>query len=531
MKDRVTEYAQAVVADKIPYVGHLHHKACERHLKDLARQGTKDFPYVWKPELSERVLECAETMTIAEGREPTPLKLYGFQCFDIGSLFGWVHMNTKFRRFRVSYKSMARQNGKTFQNGILAIYISAFSGYNYGKLFTVATKQAQAKLAWEEMQKFIEIDPDLERYFRVQEYKNLITCKTTKCTIEALSKERSLDDGFRGIFASIDEIHQHKDNQIYKTMKNGTRNLDETLLSMITTRGFNTDSFCYEFDSLAISILEGSFSDETTFVDIYALDKNDDMWLPENQYKANPLLCQTEKGRKNIADESRLAKEAGGMELRDFMVKSLNLWSRLADNIYIEDIDKFLACGTEKTLENFRGSICTIGLDLSEGGDLTTVNIEIEFKEKDRTKYFMHSHSFLPLGRLQEHIQSDLAPYDMWEKDGLLTTTGGENSFKNDYKFIVRYIKDIVEKYDLKIDTIAYDPHNADGVLADLEEFGSPLLMVAQSARNLNDATKDIINLYKSKLLEYNKNNALFVWSFSHAKIVANSFGEIKVDK
>ena len=112
-----------------------------------------------------------------------------------------------------------------------------------------------------------------------------------------------------------------------------------------------------------------------------------------------------------------------------------------------------------------------------------------------------------------------------------MTTTGGENSFKNDYKFIVRYIKDIVEKYDLKIDTIAYDPHNADGVLADLEEFGCPLLMVAQSARNLNDATKDIINLYKSKLLEYNKNNALFVWSFSHAKIVANSFGEIKVDK
>ena len=145
-------------------------------------------------------------MTIAEGREPTPLKLYGFQCFDIGSLFGWVHMNTKFRRFRVSYKSMARQNGKTFQNGILAIYISAFSGYNYGKLFTVATKQAQAKLAWEEMQKFIEIDPDLERYFRVQEYKNLITCKTTKCTMEALSKERSLDDGFRGIFASIDRF-------------------------------------------------------------------------------------------------------------------------------------------------------------------------------------------------------------------------------------------------------------------------------------------------------------------------------------
>lgn len=327
------------------------------------------------------------------------------------------------------------------------------------------------------------------------------------------------------------EIHQHKDNQIYKTMKNGTRNLDETLLSMITTRGFNTDSFCYEFDHLAISILNGEFSDETIFVDIYALDKNDDIWLPENQYKANPLLCQTERGRKNLADEANIAKASGGMELRDFMVKSLNLWSRLADNIYIEDMDKFLECGSSKTLENFRGSTCTIGLDLSEGGDLTTVNFEIEFQENGQTKYFMHSHSFMPLGRLQEHIQTDTAPYDVWKNNGLITATGGEYSFKNDYKFIVSYIQEIINEYDLRIDTIAYDPHNADGVLADLEVFGCPLLMTTQSARNLNDATKDLINLYKSKLLEYNSSNSLFIWSFSHAKIVKNSFDEIKVDK
>ena len=83
-------------------------------------------------------------------------------------------------------------------------------GYNYGKLFTAATKWAQAKLAWEEMMKFIKIDEDLSELFKVQEYKTLITALNTNCSVEALSKDRSLDEGFRAIYNSIDEIHQHK---------------------------------------------------------------------------------------------------------------------------------------------------------------------------------------------------------------------------------------------------------------------------------------------------------------------------------
>jgi phage terminase large subunit-like protein len=108
---------------------------------------------------------------------------------------------------------MARQNGKTFENGIMGTYIAGFGGYHYGKLFTVATKKRQARLAWEEMSKFIGIDDDLkydreknpDGYFEVKDYKSVIEAVKTNCTIEALSKEAGLDDGFRSIFSSIDE--------------------------------------------------------------------------------------------------------------------------------------------------------------------------------------------------------------------------------------------------------------------------------------------------------------------------------------
>lgn len=95
---------------------------------------------------------------------------------------------------------------KTFENGIMGTYVAGFGGYKYGKLFTVATKKRQARLAWEEMQKFIDIDPELSEFFDIKDYKSLIEATRTRCTIEALSKEAGLDDGFRSIYVSVDRL-------------------------------------------------------------------------------------------------------------------------------------------------------------------------------------------------------------------------------------------------------------------------------------------------------------------------------------
>lgn len=524
--DRVTEYAERVVNDEI-ICGKLHKLACQRHLNDLKRQNTEAFPYYWDIQASERILEYAETLTIAEGGKPRPVKLIGSQIFDIGCRFGWKKQNG-FRKFRRSYKSEARQNGKTFENGIIGTYIGNFSGYNYGKLFTVATKKRQARLAWEEMAKFIKIDEDLSELFEVKDYKSTIICNVTNSTIEALSKEAGLDDGFRSIFSSIDEIHQHKDNRIYKAIYNGTGALDETLVSMITTRGFDIspESFSYEMDNYAVSVLEGTATAEDFFVDIYALDKEDDMWDETNWIKANPYLASTEKGLETLRQDAQTAKDMGGSDLRDFITKRLNKWARDEDTQFI-DLEKWKECESTKTLEDFKGEPCYCGIDLSSGGDLTSIALEFP---KDG-KFYLYSHSFMPKGRLQEHIESDIAPYDIWANNELLTVTGGVSEFKNDYKFIIAHLKQLIEEYQLNIKVIGYDPHNADGFLSDLEELGIPLLEVTQSARFLNDATVDMQLNVKSGVVEYNKYNELLSWSFSNAKVVANSFGEIKVDK
>ena len=530
MRDRVTEHARAVVEGRDGLWGEFHILACKRHLADLAKQNTEKFPYYWDVDAANRVLEYAETLTLAEGNQPKPLLLMDCQAFDIGILFGWKKCSNRMRRFRRRYKSISRQQGKTMENGLIGTYIAGFSGYKYGKLFTVATRKRQARLAWEEMQKFIEADPDLHELFDVKDYKSMIIAKETSCTVEALSREGGLEEGFRSIYASIDELHQHKDNLAYSKIYKGTRSLPETLVSMITTRGSNLASFCKEMDDYAIKVLRGLTTAEDFFVDIYALDADDDIWDEKNWRKACPFTCADEERLETLRQDAKTARDMGGQELAEFLTKSLNLWVKNTDTQYV-DPDAWKDCGSDRTLREIVDAgyrECWVGLDLSSGGDLTTLNLLIPL---GAGKYYTHSHSFMPRGRIEEHMETDLAPYSLWEDMGLITVTGGDATYMNDYSFIISYLRELRERFGLTFRGIGIDPHNAAGVMQDLDEFGCDVVTIVQSARSLNDATVAVQLLVKERSIEYDRSDELLTWSMINAATVMNSFGEIKIDK
>lgn len=526
VQDRATLHAERVVSGQEPSCL-THRMACERHLNEIAKQGTKEFPFVWCPEKSEKILRYAEMLTIAEGAQPRPVRLHDFQCFDLGVPFGWVHAETGFRRIRRKYKSVARQNGKTFENGITGSYIANWGGYNFGKLFTAATKKRQARIAWEEIQKFITVDKDLQALFDVKDYKSLIIAKRTGCTIEALSRESGLDDGFRAIFCSVDEIHQHKDNGIYKALYNGQVSLDEALISMITTRGKSLNSFCREMDDYCLQILAGTAEADDFFVDIYTLDKEDDPFDESVWYKANPHLVTVPSALEQLRRDAQTAKQMGGFEMSDYMTKRQNLWYEYGDTQYITPNEWKLG-RTELTIENMRGRRCFAGLDLSSGGDLTSLALLFPL---DDGKIYVWSHSYIPAKRLEEHIITDTAPYDVWAKSGLLTPSEAVGGLKNDYLQIVADLKELQEKFEINIACIGYDPHNADAFLEELDTLGAPLLEVKQSARFLSDTTVDFALEVKAGNVLYDQQNALMSWSIVNAKKTKNSFGEIKVDK
>lgn len=526
--DRVTAYALDVVEGRTEHAcGKLHIAACRRHLDDLDTDG---FPYVYDPAQAARIIDFAETLTLSEGTDNSRLRLLGCQAFDLGCQFGWVHRDDpKLRRFRRSYICKARQQGKTLENGIKGAYLLAFSGYRNGSLFTAATKRRQAKLAWNEVKKFIEADPDLSEWFRVVEYNSLITCPSTGCTLEALSREGGLDDGFRSIYVSLDEIHQHKDNKIYKALLNGQRSVRgiTPLLSMITTRGKVPAGFAKEEDDYAVKILMRDAYAEDYFIDVYALDDGDDIWDEANWAKSNPYTVTQPLLMDTMRSEAAAARDKGGEELADFKVKSLNMWLTCGtDNVYV-DPDAWRACASDLTIDDMDGRRCYVGVDLSSGGDLTTVALLFEL---DSGEFFVHSHSWMPRGRQAEHVAYDSAPYDVWEERELITVTGTENDFKNDYTSVSLWLRETIEAHRLEPVAIGYDRHNADYFLRDLEDI-APCIEVPQLARDLDGPTEDVRLLVKEHKYHYNRYEELLSWSFSNARLVSNSSNEVKVDK
>ena len=527
---RVTQYALDVVEGRI-VSGRSVLLACERHLDDIEKSKLAPFVYRFDEEKASVIIDYAETLIIGEGEEKQPLVLESFQAFIFGSLHGWVHKETGYRRFRSSYIQVGRQQGKSMLNGVLGTFYGNFDGYNYGQIYCTATKQAQAKIVLNEMIKFIRSDLDLEEMFKIKEYKSEIECLLTNSVIMALGRDTKSIDGFRPLLGIVDEYHAHKDNQMYKQLEGGTGNLKESLISVITTAGFDLNSPCYELYEYCIKVLEGVVENLTQFVFIAQLDKDDDIWDSRNWVKANPLTCKTPEGIKRMEDIAKKAKEIGGNELRDFMTKRLNTWVQFSDDQYM-NLEHWKKCESDKTLEDTRGMSAVAGLDLSSGGDLTSLSLVFPYyNDNGDKKYYVYSHSFIPKKRVAEHIKTDSAPYDIWIRDGLITTTETLGGIKTDYKYIISHLKRLIEEYEIKIELICYDPHNASAFLNDLEELGYNSMSITQSARFLNDPTVDFRLEVEAGNVEYDKNNKLLSWSVANAKIVSNSYGEIKIDK
>ena len=518
--DRISRFAEKNLKNKKEF-GEDARLAFKRHLNDLKRseKNDPDFPYIFDPEKAEDIIELANKLTIAEGEGDQTFTCAGFQEFILGSLFGWVHKETGKRRFTDSYVQVARQQGKSVLNAILGIKCSNFDNYNYAQIYCTATKQDQARIVLNEISKFINADADLLELFEIKDYKSEIIAKITNATIRALGRDTKSIDGFRPYLGIVDEYHAHKDNQMYKLLKGGTRKLKQSLISVITTAGFNLNAPCYELYKYCRRVLRGIDVNDRQFIYIAQMDVNDDIWNPKNWIKCCPLTGNDPELLSQMQEDAKKAKSMGGEEMRDFLTKSLNIWVTNAETAFI-DLAEWEKCGSDRTLEDFRGKKAICGLDLSSGGDLTSLALIFPYEDPKTgdKKYYIYSHSFIPQRRMQEHMdKEDNAPYIIWQKEGLLTVTTAAGGIKTDYKTILAHLHNIIDEYDIDLTAIGYDPHNASAFLLDLEDFGCDLVEIKQSARSLNDATIDFQLEVKAHNVEYDKKNKLLTRSMNDA--------------
>lgn len=527
--DRVTDYCYKVLNNEI-IAGESVKAACRRHLQDLEYSKLAPYRYKFDADKANKIIEFANSLTIAEGEEEIPLTCYPFQEFILGSLIGWITKDKEYRRFRSSYIQLGRQNGKSFINGILGTYLGNFSGYKYGKIFCVATKHDQAKIVWDEMNKFIQSDSNLGELFTVQEYKSTIICNRTNTIIKALGRDTKGLDGLRPLLAVIDEYHAHKDNQMYKLMEGGQKKIKQSLISVITTAGFELEGPCHAMYRYCKDVLNGKYKNDARFIYIAEMDEGDNLDDSENWIKANPMLEYDREALENLVPVYQSAKAMGGKDWNDFLTKQLNMWVEFTETKYM-NMSAWYRCASNKTLEDFRGWKCILGLDASSGGDLTSIVFEFSWFEGEEKKYFVHHHSFIPANRVKEHELTDNAPYNLWISKQLLTKTYACGGIKTDYKEMLKYIRETINKYDLKLQMICYDQANVSAFLADLEEFNVDCIDIYQNSKSLNDATMDIKYSVEGGNIEYNKEDELLTWAMNNAELTKPYHGYVMLDK
>ena len=102
--------------------------ACRRHRTDLQRQKRSTFEYYFDVDHARNVCNFFPTvLRHSIGKDVgKPFVLLPWQCFAIGSIFGWKHKEDHTRRFRKAYISLARKNGKSCTAAAICVYAAGF---------------------------------------------------------------------------------------------------------------------------------------------------------------------------------------------------------------------------------------------------------------------------------------------------------------------------------------------------------------------------------------------------------------------
>lgn len=117
-QDPGTKYAFDVLDGKI-MAGYLIKLAAFRHLRDLQRQCSSGFPFVYSTKKVNAILKFAAICPNVDTGEPT--KLMPWQEFILALLEGWQD-ETGSKRFSQAIISVARDQGKTYLMAIIITY-------------------------------------------------------------------------------------------------------------------------------------------------------------------------------------------------------------------------------------------------------------------------------------------------------------------------------------------------------------------------------------------------------------------------
>lgn len=486
-------YARQVISGKIPACKWIK-LACQRHLDDVKRSKSADFPYVFDPAKAERVAKFLQLLPHTKGKwasKRETIKLEGWQLFSVCIPFGWLRKKEKTRRYRTILIFVPRKNGKSIIGGGLGLYMFTADGEFGAEVYSGATTEKQAWEVFRPAKLMVDRTPALRDHYGVEVNASNMCRLTDGSRFEPVIGKPG--DGSSPSCAIVDEFHEHQDSTLFDTMETGMGAREQPVMLVITTAGSSIGGPCHQLVRDSERMLEGAIERPDLWAMLYTIDPGDD-WTSESVLiKANPNYGISINGdflqaRQRDAMQSA-AKQA------TFRTKHLNEWVG-AKNAWLNML-RWKEAPARKSLAELEGRPCIIGLDLASKIDIAGNLLLFPPVEGDPL-WHVHGRYYLPEVRVIEELDSNTARYREFDALGLLTLTDGEVI---DFEVIKEDLREFAGRFDVQ--QVAYDPWQATQLAQEMQAEGLLMVEVRQTVQNISEPMKEFEALTLRRLLAH----------------------------
>lgn len=503
--DPATQYAKEVVAGTRIAGPHVRNQ-CARHLRDLKEGGKRGL--AWNLDKANRAIRFFEQVLKLNGGdyEGKPFMLLPWQKFVVGSIFGWVGADG-YRRFRVVYVETAKGSGKSPLAAGVGLMGLVADNEPRAEIYAAATKKDQAMILFRDATAMVQQSPALGRKLKAsgtgQNVWNWAYLDTG-----SFFRPISSDDGQSGPrphIALVDEVHEHRTNNVVEMMRAGTKSRRQALIFLITNSGSDKTSPCWGYHEYGVKVARGDPGqddpmDDGFFPYICALDETDDPFADESCWpKANPSLQDADlPGVKYIREQ---VIEARGMPSKEALVRRLNFcqWTD-AESPWISG-EVWKTAYRDFDWQDLRGRRAVAGLDLSSTTDLTALVFLVE-PEFPGEPWHIVPFCWLPEVELERKAETDRVPYTRWKAEGLLETTPGRAISK---RYVLQRLSGLCDFFDVLM--VGYDRWRIEDLksLADSEGITLPeMKAVGQGYRDFSPALETFERMLLNGELAHN---------------------------
>jgi phage terminase large subunit-like protein len=485
-------YALDIVQGGI-VAGELIRRACTRFLNDLDTGHERGL--FFDPLAARHIVRFAETFC--------DITLLPWQVFTLANIFGWKKPSGA-RRFTEAWVSCAKKNGKTRLASCVALFALVADCEKYPDIFSAATKKEQSRLVWRDAKRCVQDNPELREH--VQRWAGALAVKDTDGSFTPLSSDEKSMDGLRPHVIIADEVSFWADRTQWDTLVKGIVSRIQPLTFAVTTAGPSKQCFAFGKFDLGEKILRGIYNDDSTFVAIFAIDRNDDPLDEKHWPKANPSLGVTlliEHLRKTAAEAREVPSG-----LSSFIQYHCNQWPEVSlqrvGSILPAKWDAcsgldLIGCKTPgeayvKFLNLNRDLPCWLGLDVGLTSDMSAVAMlwrKARFadgaepiEKKVLLVFFM-----MPEMYLLEKEKSWGVPLSHWVREEFIELLPGDLC---DPREIKKRIVDALGKFNVR--QLGFDSWNAQVMCAELQESGAvECVAVPQTAKELTAPAREFL--------------------------------------